>query len=295
MRIGKVVVRSHVHRRGSLQSCKFPGSRMTSRIKILCWHGWAGLLLVLIAALAFGQNRRDQQRNTPRPNVQQRQEPRQQTRENRRESRPQFNREPTRPQNNRELGRPQFQAPQPPKREDRPYRPPTEGNYSGQWLNQHRAQPLDQQKRALENDPAFRRLPRETQRDYEQRLQHFNSLPSERQQQVLRRMATWEHLTPEQKQNLRGIGSQFNSLPPDRRRAVRNAIDTLRAMPPDARQRELQSGRFNQFSPQERDILNGAARLPLAPAPEQPNGSPPQPPSNQQNTGQQRYIPRPPR
>lgn len=268
---------------------------MTLRTRILCWYSWAGLLLTLVTPLAFAQNRHDQQRNVPRPNVQQRQEPRQQPRENRRESRPQPNREPVRPQSNRELGRSQSQpTPQPPKREYRPYQPPSQGNYSGQWLNQHRAQPLDQQKRALQNDPAFRRLPRETQREYEQRLQHFNSLPPDRQQQVLRRMATWEHLTPQQKQDLRGIGSQFNNLPTDRRRAVRNAIDTLRAMPPEARQRELQSGRFNQFSPQERDILNGAARLPLAPSPEQPDNSTPEPPSKQQNTGQQRYFPRPP-
>lgn len=271
-----------------------PGMEIRFRTRILRGHSWVGLLLALIAPLAFGQNRRDDQRNAPRPNVQQRQEPRQPRQQERRESRPQLNREPARPQNNRELARPQFQAPQPPKREDRPYRPPAQGNYSGQWLNQHRAEPLDQQKRVLENDPAFRRLPRETQREYQQRLQHFNGLPPERQQQVLRRMATWEHLTPEQKQDLRGIGSQFNSLPPDRRRAVRNAIDTLRAMPPEARQRELQSGRFNQFSPQERDILNGAARLPLAPGPEQPNSSPAEAPSNQQKTGPQRYIPRPP-
>lgn len=153
--------------------------------------------------------------------------------------------------------------------------------------------PPDQRRKTLENDPSFRRLPRETQREYEQRLQRFNNMPPERQQQVLRRMETWEHLTPAQKQDLRGIGQQFNSLPPDRRRAVRNAIETLRAMPPDARQRELQSGRFGQFSQQERDILNGAARLPLAPAPQESNA--PEPQNDQQRSGQQRYVPRPPR
>jgi hypothetical protein len=101
-------------------------------------------------------------------------------------------------------------------------------------------------------------------------------------------METWEHLTPQQKQEFRGVGSQFNSLPPDRRQAVRNAIESLRAMPPDARQREIQSGRFSQFSPQERQILNGASRLPLAPAP----GESAQP--DQPGGASQRYIPRPP-
>jgi len=148
--------------------------------------------------------------------------------------------------------------------------------------------PADQQRRALENDPSFRRLPRERQQEYEQRLQRFNSMPADRQQQVLRRMETWEHLTPQQKQEFRGVGSQFNSLPPDRRQAVRNAIESLRAMPPDARQREIQSGRFSQFSPQERQILNGASRLPLAPAPSE-SAQPDQP-----GGASQRYIPRPP-
>ena len=90
-------------------------------------------------------------------------------------------------------------------------------------------------------------------------------MPPERQQQVLRRMETWEHLTKQQKEDFRSFDSQFKNLPPDRRQAVKNAIQTLRAMPPDARQHEIESGRFSQFSPQERQVLNNAAHLPLAP------------------------------
>jgi hypothetical protein len=267
---------------------------MTSRGKIRQWCSWAGLLLALATLPLLAQNRRDQQRNVPRPNVQQpRQENRQPRREQPRQSRPQFNRPPSNPQNNRELARPNFQpAPQP---QYRPYQPPSQGHHSGQWLNRQREMAPDQRRKTLESDPAFRRLPRETQRQYEQRLQRFNSMPQERQQQVLRRMETWEHLTPAQKQDLKGIGQQFNSLPTDRRRAVRNAIETLRAMPPDARQRELQSGRFNDFSPQERNILNGAARLPLAPAPQESNNPGPEQQNDQQRTGPNRYVPRPPR
>jgi hypothetical protein len=141
----------------------------------------------------------------------------------------------------------------------------------------------------LEKDPQFRHLPPQRQQQLEQRLQHFNSLPPDRQQQVLERMEKWEHLTSQQKQQFRSMDSQFRNLPPDRQQAVRNAIQSLRAMPPDARQRAIDSGRFNQFSPQERQMLNDAARLPLAPA--QPNQGEPEPPT----TGPQRYIPRPPR
>jgi hypothetical protein len=101
-------------------------------------------------------------------------------------------------------------------------------------------------------------------------------------------METWEHLTPQQKQQFRSVDSQFRNLPPERQSAVRNAIQSLRAMPPDARQRAIESGRFSQFSPQERQILNNTARLPLAPA--QSERQPEQP-----GTGPQRYVPRPPR
>lgn len=178
-----------------------------------------------------------------------------------------------------------------PPRDSRSYQPPRQGHHSGQWLNQHRDQSLDQQRHALEHDPQFRRLPAQRQQQLEQGLQRFNSMPPDRQQLVLRRMETWEHLTPQQKQDFRGMGQRFNSLPTDRKHAVRSAIESLRAMPPSARQREIDSGRFSQFSPQEKQILNDAARLPLAPAPVESSGNPSQP----ENSGSQRYVPRPPR
>src|SRR5581483_8706339 len=68
-----------------------------------------------------------------------------------------------------------FQAQQQPRYNvPRPYQPPAQGHHSGQWLNRYRDQPLDQQRRALENDPTFRRLPPARQQQLEQRLQHFD-------------------------------------------------------------------------------------------------------------------------
>jgi hypothetical protein len=214
-------------------------------------------MLAFTALPSFAQSRHDERGSVPRPSVQ----------EHRAPSAPRSQPEPPRP--------------------SRSYQPPVEGHHSGQWLNNHREQPLDEQRRALQSDPQFRRLPAERQQRFEQRLQRFNSLPPDRQQQVLRRMETWEHLTPRQKQDFRGLGEQFNSLPPDRRHAVRSAIETLRAMPPAAREREIQSGRFSQFSSQEREILDGAARLPLAPA--EPSASAPE-----LNSAPRNYVPRPP-
>jgi hypothetical protein len=273
-----------------LNASDFPGREMRVRDQIRSALVYVSMAVALLAP-SFAQNhdsRSPRQQPAPRPpsrnesRPQPRYEPRQQPRHEppRQQSRPESRPRPA-PQS-----QPHFQAA--PLRDYRPYQPPAQGHHSGQWLNQHRELPLDQQRRALQNDPQFRRLPPERQQRLEQRLQRFDNLPPERQQQVLRRMETWEHLTPQQKQEFRGVGSQFNSLPPDRRQAVRNAIESLRAMPPQARQHEIESGRFSQFSPQERQILSGASRLPLAPAENEAT------PSQTPSTGPQRYVPRPP-
>jgi len=255
---------------------------MKVRAQIGRWLGSTGLLLALALPLSLAQNRRDQQRPAPQTGHQQsqpsyaqpRSQPRQQYPSPRSQSRP--------------APQPQFR-PAPALRENNAYRPPSQGHHFGQWLNQHRDQPVDQQRRALQSDPHFQQLPPDRKQRFEQRLQNFNTLPPDRQQQVLRRGEVWEHLKPQQRQEFRNFSAQYNGLPPERRQAVKNAIQTLRAMPPEARQRELQSGRFNQFSPQERQMLNDASTLPLAPA--QPNSNQPEAPM----TGPQRYVPRPPR
>ncbi len=152
----------------------------------------------------------------------------------------------------------------------RPYQqnvPQNPGAHAGQWLREHRSMSPEQQRRALENDPRFRGLPPQQQQRYREQLERFNRLPSEQQERVLNRMEVLEHLTPEQKAQVRDFHEQMQQLPQDRRQAVRNAIQSLRAMPPDARQRAIESDAYRQhFSPQERQMLDNASRLPLAPA-----------------------------
>jgi len=75
--------------------------------------------------------------------------------------------------------------------------------------------------------------------------------------------------------NYRLVHSTMQQLPPPRRE-VQNVILALRAMPPDARQRQIDSGRYSNFSPEERELLNNAAQLPLAW--EKPPQSVPRPP-----------------
>jgi Protein of unknown function (DUF3106) len=140
-------------------------------------------------------------------------------------------------------------------------------HHAGEWLRQHKDLPPEQQRKALENDPQFRNLPPPRQQQLRNQLQRFNSATPQKQQQMLNRMETWEHLTPEQKQQARQLHEQMQQLPPDRRQAVQNAVKALRGMPPEARQREIDSDSYKkQFSPQEREVLGGASKLPLAPA-----------------------------
>jgi hypothetical protein len=152
-----------------------------------------------------------------------------------------------------------------------------QGNHAGQWLRRYRHLPPEQQQRALDDDPQFRSLPPERQQNLRERLQRFSSLPPQQQERILNRMETWEHLTPDQKLQARQLYSQLKDLPPERRKKLRTAIRDLRAMPPEQRQQVIESEPFkNQFSPQERDLLSGATRLPLAPADGQPEGAPEQ-------------------
>jgi hypothetical protein len=152
-----------------------------------------------------------------------------------------------------------------------------QGNHAGQWLRRYRDLPPDQQQKALENDPQFRSLPPGRQQLLRAQLQRFSSLPPQQQDRILQRMETWEHLTPDQKGQARQLFSQLQELPPERRQKLRTAIRDLRAMPPEQRQQIIESDRFKgQFSPQERDLLGSASRLPLAPAESAPNESGPE-------------------
>jgi hypothetical protein len=144
---------------------------------------------------------------------------------------------------------------------------PAQQGHAGDWLRRYKDLPPQEQERALQSDPAFRRLPQARQQLLRQRLQHFSNLPPQRQLQMLNRMETWEHLTPAQKQQARQVFSQMRQLPPERQRMVTTAVRDLRAMPPAQREQVINSPRFRgMFSDQERDMMRGATRLPLAPA-----------------------------
>jgi len=148
-------------------------------------------------------------------------------------------------------------------------RPPGAGTqrHGGDWLRTHRDLPLQEQQKALQSDPQFRKLPPQQQQRLENRLQNFNSLPPQEQQRRLNRIETWEHLTPQQKTQARQLATQWQQLTPQRRQMMKTAIGDLRAMPPDQREKVLDSPRFkSMFSEQERGMLRDTTKLPLAPA-----------------------------
>src|SRR5580693_5995653 len=146
------------------------------------------------------------------------------------------------------------------------HRPQNQPGHAGNWLRRYKDLPPAQQRRALENDPQFRRLTPQQQARLLQRLQTFSHLPPQQQERILSRMETWEHLTPDQKERARQVFKQFTQLPPDRRQAVNRAIREMRALTPDQRDRLINSDQYRRaFSAFERHILTGAAHLPLAP------------------------------
>src|SRR5215475_2701031 len=82
----------------------------------------------------------------------------------------------SRPNNQNNQNRPNNQSvPRPPQNNQPTGQRQGQGHHAGQWLRQYQGVPFDQQKKALENDPNYRRLAPERQQRLQDRLQHFNS------------------------------------------------------------------------------------------------------------------------
>lgn len=141
-------------------------------------------------------------------------------------------------------------------------------NHLGDWLNQHRGQPLEQQERTLRNDPNFNRLPAGEQQRLLQQLHRVDQMPEDERQRRLGRAEMLEHLSPQQRLQVNDSFRRMATLPPDRRSAITSAFRDLRAVPPDQRPMVLNSSRYqSQFSPDERGMLNDMLRVePYEPA-----------------------------
>jgi hypothetical protein len=136
------------------------------------------------------------------------------------------------------------------------------GRKMGDWLQEHKDLPLDQQLKLLENDPKFKKLPPDRQNALRERLKKFNSLTPQQRAQAVQRMEFLAKLTPQQRQQLRDANQQLKVLPPERQVAVHTALRHLRQMPPAERQQVIQSDRFRStFSDQEQKLISQLAEL----------------------------------
>jgi hypothetical protein len=174
-----------------------------------------------------------------------------------------------------------FQAATPKKAPTQKARQNRPAQHIGEWLQSHQNLPLDQQEKALENDPNYKNLPADRQAALRERLKKFNSLSPEQRQLALKRMNFWASLTPSQRQQLRDANQKLQGLPQDRRVAVHKALRHLRNMAPQQRQEVMGSDRFKSlFSEQEQGILkeladivpttNGTDQQPSRPAAQPP-------------------------
>ena len=131
-----------------------------------------------------------------------------------------------------------------------------------EWLESHQNLSLDQQEKALERDPNFKKLPPARQTALRDRLRKFDSLPPDQRELSLQRMRFWASLTPAQRQELRDANHQLQGLPQDRRVAIHKALRHLRKMDPQKRQQVMDSDRFKTlFSEQEQGILKELAAI----------------------------------
>lgn len=132
----------------------------------------------------------------------------------------------------------------------------------GAWLRAHKDLPIDQQEKALENDPGYKGLSAQRQNELKERLRKFNSLPPQQKEKALRNMEYWEKLTPEQKEQVKQAHQHMETLPAERKTMVRQALRHLRKMSPGERAQEFASDKFKKdFSDQEQTILRNLAEI----------------------------------
>lgn len=126
----------------------------------------------------------------------------------------------------------------------------------GAWLEAHKNLPPDQQEKALERDPGFKKLSPDRQAALRERLRNFNSLTPQQRERALQRLNYMAALTPAQRAQIRDSQKQLQTLPEDRKVMIHKALRHLRQMDPQQRNEVMQSDRFKStFSDQEQGIL----------------------------------------
>jgi hypothetical protein len=132
----------------------------------------------------------------------------------------------------------------------------------GDWLNQHRNLPIQEQERTLRGDPSFRRLSPGDQQRVVQQLRQVNRLPEQQQQRREARTQMIERLSPLERMQVNNSARRWAAQPPERQALMKNTFRDLRAVPLDQRQTVLGSARYQRtFTPEERGILSDLLRV----------------------------------
>ena len=151
----------------------------------------------------------------------------------------------------------QSQSERPLEADPQQQRPQPEG-----FFRRLRELPPAEQKRFLANNPQFQRLSPDRQQLIRDRLRQWNAMTPQEKDRVRQREEILGGLSPTQRQEARSIFPQWRDLTPARRQAVMVAFRHLRDLSPDQRRSYLDSQYVReQFSPHERDILEGMNKL----------------------------------
>ncbi len=156
------------------------------------------------------------------------------------------------------------------------------GPHIGQWLKKNQNLSLQDQEKALANDPEFQKLPPDKQDHFKERLRDFNNLTPEQRQRILQRMDAFEHLTPDQQEQARKIWGQVRQMPDGQRRHFRQGMRELAGAKPEERAALLDSPDFHsKYTDEERGLMKQFVELNVLPDRNEPDptpaGPPPQP------------------
>lgn len=139
-------------------------------------------------------------------------------------------------------------------------------------MNQHSNLTPQQQQQALQHEPGFQELPRNTQQRMLDRLSQLDAMTPLQRQRVLARTEAMERLNPDQRAEVRTAMSQLGSLPGDERHAVAQTFRALRELPPEQRIQAYASGRYGTpLNDTQRTVLFHLLQVePMLPRPDAP-------------------------
>lgn len=129
------------------------------------------------------------------------------------------------------------------------------GAHLAEWMNQHSGMSLEQQERALEQEPGFKELPKPTQERMQGRLAQLYEMSPLQRQRIIEHTEAMERLTLEQRSEVRGAMQQLSALPPDQRKVVARSFRELRQLPPDQRFPAMLGPRYAWLNVAQRSAL----------------------------------------